>query len=130
MLRHDALKEDFRYIAKQKGGRLAKGRLLGIQFLELFRDGLYFRLGAHADRLAVMLRDFCRARGLALPVASGTNQQFVTMPDYVLDELGKKYGFAYLRREDPSHSTVRFCTSWATREEDVRELMADIGRLC
>ena len=66
----------------------------------------------------------------ALPVASGTNQQFVTMPDYVLDELGKKYGFAYLRREDPSHSTVRFCTSWATREEDVRELMADIGRLC
>ena len=130
VLRHDALKEDFRYIAKQKGGRLAKGRLLGIQFLELFRDGLYFRLGAHADRLAVMLRDFCRARGLALPVASGTNQQFVTMPDYVLDELGKKYGFAYLRREDPSHSTVRFCTSWATREEDVRELMADIGRLC
>ena len=130
VLRHDALKEDFRYIAKQKGGRLAKGRLLGIQFLELFRDGLYFRLGAHADRLAVMLRDFCRARGLALPVASGTNQQFVTMPDSVLDELGKKYGFAYLRREGPSHSTVRFCTSWATREEDVRELMADIGRLC
>ena len=130
VLRHDALKEDFRYIAKQKGGRLAKGRLLGIQFLELFRDGLYFRLGAHADRLAVMLRDFCRARGLALPVASGTNQQFVTMPDSVLDELRKKYGFAYLRREDPSHSTVRFCTSWATREEDVRELMADIGRLC
>ena len=64
------------------------------------------------------------------PVMDAANQQFVTMPDYVLDELGKKYGFAYLRREDPSHSTVRFCTSWATREEDVRELMADIGRLC
>lgn len=52
------------------------------------------------------------------------------MPDYVLDELRKKYGFAYLRREDETHSTVRFCTSWATREEDVRELMADIARLC
>ena len=48
VLRHAALKEDFRYIATQTGGRLAKGRLLGIQFLELFRDGLYFRLGAHA----------------------------------------------------------------------------------
>lgn len=130
VLRHEALKEDFRYIAKQKGGRLAKGRLLGIQFLELFRDGLYFRLGAHADRLAVMLRDFCRSRGLALPFSSGTNQQFVTMPDSVLEELGRKYGFAYLRREDETHSTVRFCTSWATREEDVRELMADIARLC
>ena len=116
--------------AKQKGGRLAKGRLLGIQFLELFRDGLYFRLGAHADRLAVMLRDFCRSRGLSLPFSSGTNQQFVTMPDSVLEELGRKYGFAYLRREDKTHSTVRFCMSWATREEDVRELMADIARLC
>ena len=130
VLRHEALKEDFRYIAKQKGGRLAKGRLLGIQFLELFRDGLYFRLGAHADRLAVMLRDFCRSRGLSLPFSSGTNQQFVTMPDSVLEELGRKYGFAYLRREDETHSTVRFCMSWATREEDVRELMADIARLC
>lgn len=52
------------------------------------------------------------------------------MPDSVLEELGRKYGFAYLRREDETHSTVRFCTSWATREEDVRELMADIARLC
>lgn len=84
----------------------------------------------YADRLAVMLRDFCRSRGLVLPVASGTNQQFVTMPDSVLDELRKKYGFAYLRRVDETHSMVRFCTSWATREEDVRELMEDIARLC
>lgn len=67
VLRHEALKEDFRYIAKQKGGRLAKGRLLGIQFLELFRDGLYFRLGAHADRLAVMLRDFAVPEGWRFP---------------------------------------------------------------
>lgn len=130
ILRNDDLKTDFRYIIKQKGGRLAKGRLLGIQFLELFRDGLYFRLATHANRLAVMIRDACRAKGLPIPVSSGTNQQFITMPDEVLDELRKKYGFAYLRREDAAHSTVRFCTSWATREEDVLELLADIDRLC
>lgn len=64
-----------------------------------------------------MLRDFCRSRGLSLPFSSGTNQQFVTMPDSVLEELGRKYGFAYLRREDETHSTVRFCMSWATERK-------------
>ena len=49
---NDELKADFRYHIKQRGGMLAKGRLLGIQFGELLRDGLYFELGAHADRLA------------------------------------------------------------------------------
>lgn len=115
VLHNDSLKNDFRYIIKQKGGRLAKGRLLGIQFLELLQDGLYFRLASHADTMAVMIREACRAKRLPLPFPSGTNQQFVTMPDSVLDELCKKYGFAYLRREDVGHSTVRFCTKAGQR---------------
>lgn len=42
---NDALKPDFRYLIKQRGGMLAKGRLLGIQFESLFEDGLYLELG-------------------------------------------------------------------------------------
>ncbi len=43
-----ALNEDLRYIVKQRGGLLAKGRLLGIQFETLFTDGLYEKIGRHA----------------------------------------------------------------------------------
>ncbi|MFL6559439.1 MAG: threonine aldolase family protein, partial [Bacillus sp. (in: firmicutes)] len=53
----DSLKEDFRYHMKQKGALLAKGRLLGIQFLELFRDNLFFDLATHANKMATILRD-------------------------------------------------------------------------
>ena len=40
VLCNEALKPDFRYHIKQRGGMLAKGRLLGIQFECLFTDGL------------------------------------------------------------------------------------------
>lgn len=61
---NDELKADFRYHIKQRGGMLAKGRLLGIQFGELLRDGLYFELGAHADRLADKIRCACVKRDI------------------------------------------------------------------
>ena len=45
VIMNNQLKKDFRYMIKQRGGMLAKGRLLGLQFAELFtgralpRDG-------------------------------------------------------------------------------------------
>ena len=51
------LKKDFRYSIKQRGGMLAKGRLLGIQFLTLFEENRYFEISAHAARLAEKLKD-------------------------------------------------------------------------
>ena len=41
---------------KQRGGMLAKGRLLGVQFSALFTDGLYERMGKHADDLAMKVK--------------------------------------------------------------------------
>lgn len=52
MIRNEELKKDFRYNIKQRGGMLAKGRLLGIQFLTLFEENRYFDISAHAARLA------------------------------------------------------------------------------
>ena len=51
-----ALKKDFRYLIKQRGGMLAKGRLLGIQFETLFEDGLYFELGKTGIEMAKKIK--------------------------------------------------------------------------
>ena len=126
VITNPALQEDFRYIMKQKGGMLAKGRLLGIQFLELFKDGLYFEISAHAMEMAEILRDGLAALGYEFYVDSPTNQQFVIVPDEKLQELGHKYSYEYQMRYDDSNSVVRFCTSWATKEEHVRELLEDM----
>ena len=50
------LARDFRYLIKQHGGMLAKGRLLGIQFCTLLEDGLYFDLAKHANKQADRIR--------------------------------------------------------------------------
>ena len=49
VFKDDSLSRDFRYHIKQNGGMLAKGRLLGIQFAELMRDGLYLRAAEGAE---------------------------------------------------------------------------------
>ncbi len=126
VITNKALQEDFRYIIKQKGGMLAKGRLLGIQFLELFKDGLYFEISKHAIDMAKLLRNGLKAIGYDFYVESVTNQQFVIVPDAKLKELDGKYGYEYQMRYDENSSVVRFCTSWATKEENVLQLLEDM----
>lgn len=128
VIKHDDIKEDFRYIMKQKGGMLAKGRFLGLQFLALLEDHLYFDIAAHADALADRLREIFRKSGYPFLVENTTNQVFPILPDLVLEELGKNVTFSYQQRIDETHSAVRFCTSWATRAEDVEQLELLLSR--
>lgn len=126
---NDELKKDFRYVIKQKGGMLAKGRLLGLQFNELLKDGLYFELSEYAVGLAMKLKKALTEMGVPFQADSPSNQQFPILPDEVLKELDKKYSYSYIQRMDETHSAVRFCTSWATREEHVDQLIEDIRAL-
>ncbi len=126
---HPALQEDFRYLIKQHGGMLAKGRLLGVQFGVLMDNDLYEQIAARADRLADRLRAALHALNVPFLVESTTNQLFPILPDTVLEELAKTYVFSEQERVDEAHRAVRFCTSWATRPENVEQLCADLQRL-
>lgn len=126
VLCNGALKEDFRYLIKQKGGLLAKGRLLGLQFLALFENDLYFELANHANKMAALIREACVKKGYTFLTPSPTNQQFPIMPDSALKKLGERYEYSFWQKIDDRHSAVRFCTSWATNEADVRRLAAEI----
>lgn len=126
VITNDELKVDFRYNIKQHGGMLAKGRLLGIQFLTLFEENRYFEISKHAAGLAEKLKDAFLDMGVAFFVDSPTNQQFLILPDAVLEKLQEKYVYEYQSRIDDTHSAVRFCTCWATKEENVDALMRDL----
>ena len=121
-----ALQKDFRYFIKQNGGMLAKGRLLGLQFLALLEDGLYDRISRQEVALALRIRDGLRERGWEFLVDSPTNQQFPILPDSLLAKLGKDFGFSLWQHMDGGYSAVRFCTSWATTSEQVEALLSAI----
>ncbi|ARD46978.1 low specificity L-threonine aldolase [Sporosarcina sp. P37] len=127
---NESLKKDFRYFIKQRGGLLAKGRLLGIQFETLFEDGLYYEVSKHAVEMASIIREAFIENGFTLRYDSPTNQQFPILPDYVVTELSKKYSFTHWEKFDATHSTIRICTSWATKREHVDMLINDLHHIC
>ncbi len=129
VISNPVLAEDFRYLIKQHGGMLAKGRLLGIQFGALFEDNLYFKIAEHANALADQLRNTLKELGYSLLVPGVTNQVFPILPDTLLDGLSENFSFTEQERVDAEHRAVRFCTSWATTQENMDALCASLRDL-
>jgi threonine aldolase len=129
ILLKEELKQDFRYAMKQRGALLAKGRVLGIQFRELFKDKLFFELAGHANQMASTLQEGINALGFSFKVSSSTNQIFPVFSDKLVDALRKEYDFLTWERVDDSHQVVRLVTSWATKEEAVNQFLKDLRSL-
>lgn len=117
-----ALIPHFFSIIKQNGALFAKGRLLGIQFLELFTDGLYERIGEPAVRAAEQIRAVLRECGYVLYPETPTNQIFCVIENERMERLAGQVEFGFWERYDETHTVIRFATSWATTQEDVEAL--------
>jgi len=124
-----ALNADFRYMIKQRGAMLAKGRLLGIQFAELFKNDLYMEGSRHAIRLAMKIKEGFIEAGYEPYVDCPTNQQYFIVPNRVEEALARNFVFDHECRLDDEHWVIRFCTSWATKEENVDFLLAQLASL-
>lgn len=118
----DGLKEDFRYLIKQRGAMMAKGFVLGLQFEELFRDNLYFSLANHANEMAGKIAETLKNRGYSFYTTPVSNQLFPIMPNTLLKELSEEFKFMIDHEIDDKYSVIRLVTSWATSEESVDKL--------
>ena len=74
---------------------MAKGRLLGIQFYELFKDNLYFEIGKKTIELALYVKEELKKKGVKLFIDSYTNQQFIIITKEKYDEISKKFVVSY-----------------------------------
>lgn len=120
------LAPEFDYVLKQKGALLAKGRLLGIQFLELFKEDLYFDLAVHANRMAMKISRAVKENGYSFLTHSTTNQIFPILPREIIDKLSRKYLFYEWAVIDENKSAIRLITSWTTDESKVDEFITDL----
>ncbi|TYR37513.1 low specificity L-threonine aldolase [Sphingobacterium phlebotomi] len=123
------LAADFDYMLKQKGALLAKGRLLGIQFLELFRNDLYFTLAKHANEMAMKIANAMEAQDYPFLTPPHTNQIFPILPKTVMNELMRQYDFYEWKTIDEQRSAVRIITSWATDENKVDAFIDSLKRI-
>lgn len=129
VLSNEAFKSDFRYILKQKGAMMAKGRVMGIQFEKLLEDDLYLKLADHARSLAQKVQGALRARGIRMLVESPTNQIFPILPNEMIKKLEKDYAFHIWEKIDESSSCIRLVFSWATPEQEAESFMSAIEQI-
>ena len=118
------LKTDFRYSMKQQGAMLAKGRLLGIQFKELFSNDLYLEIGKHENAMADILRD--GLKDFEMYVDSLSNQIFPILPKALIEYLKQDYSFIIMKQIDMDHYCIRLVTSWATQKKTVESFVKKV----
>lgn len=120
------LNENFRFHIKQKGGMLAKGRLIGIQFSELFRNDLFFEMGKHANKMAEKLAKNISNKGFEFLTEPSSNQIFPIFPNELIAKLQHHFEFFVWEKIDEEKSAIRLVTSWATSEEKVEYFIQSI----
>lgn len=116
----------FDTIVKQRGVLLAKGRLLGLQFDTLFTDGLYLKIARHAIDMADRIVEGLKANGYTFYIRPQSNQLFVQLENSLYEKLAQRIGFEVWEKRADGTTVVRIATSWATREEDVAELLEEL----
>ena len=122
---HGNMPKHFVTIVKQHGALLAKGWLLGLQFRHVeFTDGLYLRIARHANDAADRIRKVLVERGYTLTFDAPTNQIFVTLDNETSERLQRDVRLGFTEKADDTHTVMRICTSWATTDEQVDELVA------
>ena len=120
---NDSLKYEFRYIAKQRGGMLAKGWLLGLQFEILMSNCLYEQIGRHQNEMAKYLKDGLIKLGIDFTVDSPSNQLFPILKNSLLKKLSEEFAYEIINVIDEQRTEIRLVTSWATKKNDVEQFL-------
>ena len=123
------LQPEFGFHLKQKGAMLAKGRLLGIQFEEFFRDNLYFELADHANMQAMKIKKALTEIGAEFLSETFTNQIFPILSQEQIDQLSPQFDFYVWKKVSEDRSAIRIITSWATSDEMVEKFITEINLL-
>lgn len=127
VLVNEAVKVKFRFSMKQKGALLAKGRLLGIQFSELFTNNLFYDLADHSNKMAYKLADGISNAGYDFFTLPETNTVFPIFPNTLIEKLEKKYLFHPWKEIDNNNTSIRLVTSWATSDIEVEKFIEFIN---
>ena len=124
-----ALQSDFDFIIKQKGALLSKGRIIGIQFLELFRNDLFFELAAYANQQAMKIKSAFSDVGCDFLVETFTNQIFPVLQTSQIETLFADFEFYEWKKINDRSSAVRIICSWATNQQHVNLFVEAIKNL-
>lgn len=128
VLKSDEVHRFFRYHIKQRGGMLAKGRLLGVQFEAILKNDDYVNLSRTANAYAQEIKQAFVKHGCGLFSDTIANQVFPIVPVSICRKLSEKYAFTEWEKLDDERIAARFCTNVTTKRAEVDALLEDIDK--
>ena len=125
---NNELKEFFRYSIKQNGGMYSKGYVAGICFEELFKDGLFFKLGENANECAKYLASKLNERSIELAYPCVTNQVFPIISNELFLKL-KDIATFELWEDKEKTKVIRFVCNFKTTKKMIDEFFVEFDQL-
>lgn len=130
VIQNDTFKKDFRHYVKQRGGMMAKGRFIGLQFARFFdEDNLWLNLASHANEMSQLLFDGLSGLGVEFDLAADANQVFPILDNKVYEQLSQDYGFYPWCKVGSTKTKARLVCSWVTPIEQIEAFIADTKRI-
>ncbi|KAL0935689.1 beta-eliminating lyase [Colletotrichum truncatum] len=117
------LATEYEFFVKQHGSLLAKSRIMGAQFAELFKDDLYFDLARQANLCAETLSSGVAAAGFSVYAVTETNQVFAVLPLGLIKVLQEHFKFYVWEKRGDDEAVVRLLTTWATEATEVEKFV-------
>lgn len=118
VISNPSIKPYFRYIQKQSGALLAKGWLLGLQFIGLFENDDFFKCAKHANDMAQDVQNEIIKLGYPLYMKSSTNQIFVVLNPVQYEYLKERVDFEVWGQWD-NDIIIRLVASWHTTQDEI-----------
>lgn len=120
------LAAEFDYRCKQAGQLISKMRYLAAPWVSMLEKGTWLEHAAHANRAAARLRKGLeQIPGLDFPLPTEANAVFVAFPPRVKQCLLERgwHFYSFI-----GTGQARLMCSWNTKDEDVDQLVAEIGK--
>lgn len=122
------LAQTFAYRRKRAGHLFSKMRFVSAQFEAQLADGLWLRLGAHANAMAARLSDgISRLPGLRLLHPVEANELFLLLSGAMIARLEQE-GYRFYRWDGAEGPCIRLVTAFDTRPGHVDALIAVMTR--
>ncbi|HPU39225.1 MAG TPA: aminotransferase class I/II-fold pyridoxal phosphate-dependent enzyme [Microthrixaceae bacterium] len=113
-----------RFVRKQAGQLISKGRYVAAQVLALLDDDLWLRNAAHANRMSRSLADAVRdIPGVRIADEPTVNSVFAHLPASAIAALQE---WSFFWEWDLTIDLVRWMTSFATTDDDVARFAAGV----
>ena len=119
---NDSIKTGFEYLIKHSLNLHSKARYISAQFIEFFKDGLFYENAKKANDMTKLFYELLDRAGVDFLIKPEANSMFVHLKKEIHDAMSEKYYFYNLHDD-----ICRIMTSYETNTQDIHMFAKELS---